>query len=90
MTYGLQVFDASGNTTFDSNVAVGGVCLGFYTVATGGSTWTFSDFVSETGIVLNVGGTSGYISYTTDNSLGYLRFVFGAGSAGLTFALFAK
>lgn len=93
MAFGLKVFDASGNTTFDSTLAVGGVCLGFYTVASGGSTWSFPDFVTETAIAIAAGsGLTGPITeyMTVDHVPGYLRVSFDAVCAGITVVLFAK
>lgn len=92
MTYGLQVMDSAGNITFDSTVATGGVCLGFYTVASGGSTFSFPDFVTETGLVFNSSANGGNVKfgYTTNNSPGYLQFIFDPICAGATVVLFAK
>lgn len=90
MSYGLQIWAASGNLTYDSTLAVGGVCLGFFTIASGGSVFTFPDFITETGVA--IGSRSGISTevYTTDNALGYLRFTFNALCAGATVVLFAK
>lgn len=90
MTQGLQVFNASGVLTFDSNLAVGGVCLGFYTVAAGGSVWSFPDFAGCTGLFLMAGAGFGPYVGTVDTSLGYPRFTFPAITEGMTMVLFAK
>lgn len=77
MTQGLQVFNGSGVCTFDSNVAVGGVCLGFYTIPAAGTTLTFPSMAGATGgVVLHRGG--GKADYTIDVTLGYPRFTFPA------------
>lgn len=86
----LRVRNAAGVIVFDSSMAVGGVPLGFYTVAPGGSTWEFSDFSGAGGYAISAGRTGGGIGYSVDNSLGHLRFVFSALSAGQTVVLFAK
>lgn len=90
MTQGLRVWDASGVLSFDSTQATGGVCLGLYTVAPGGSTWSFPDFASAAGIALNAGSGTGQFIPAVDHDLGYLRFSFPAVCAGQTVALFAK
>lgn len=86
----FKVWDAAGNLTFDSTVAVAGAALGFFTVAGGGSTWTFPDFTSNTGVALLANGNGIGFTYTTDSSLGYLRFIFPAITAGITVVLFAR
>lgn len=86
----FRVRDAQSRVVFDSSLAVGGVPLGFYVVAPGGSTWGFPDFPGAGGYAISAGRTGGYVIYTTDNSQGYLRFVFSALSAGQTVVLFAK
>lgn len=83
MTYGLQVFNASGACTFDSDSAVGGVCLGFFTVAAAGSSWTFPDFAGAVGgVALLAGSGFGAFSYTVDIALGYPRFIFASSASG--------
>ncbi len=85
----LRLWDANtGQLTFDSELAVGGVCLGFYTPPTGGGSITFPDIVGATGFALSAGGRG--TLYTTDNDLGYLRFNFNELTAGSSYALFAK
>lgn len=86
----FRVRDAQRRVVFDSTLAVGGVALGFYTVAPGGSTWEFPDFSGAGGYAISAGRMGGYVNYTTDNSLGHLRFVFHALSEGQTVVLFAK
>lgn len=86
----LRVRNSAGVVVFDSSLAVGGVPLGFFTVAPGGSTWEFPDFSGAGGYAISAGRTGGYVNYTTDNSQGHLRFVFAASSAGQTVVLFAK
>jgi hypothetical protein len=92
MAYGLQVWNSAGTLTFDSTVAIGGVCLGFYTVPSGGGNTTFPEITGATGIVLqaNSGGPINTTLVTTDNTLGYLRFTFDATLVGQTYTLFAK
>ena len=90
MAYGIRVRDAQNRIVFDSSLAVGGVALGFYTVAPGGSTWEFPDYSGAGGYAIAAGRTGGYVNYTTDNSLGHLRFVFHPLSEGQTVVLFAK
>ena len=86
----FRVRDAQSRIVFDSSLAVGGVPLGFYTVAPGGSTWEFPDYSGAGGYAIAAGRTGGYVNYTTDNSLGHLRFVFHPLSEGQTVVLFAK
>lgn len=88
--YALLIRDATNNVVFDSRLAAGGVCLGFYTVASGGSDFTFPDFTASTGVALNTNATVPALLYTVDNDLGYLRFRFHALCAGGTYVLFAK
>jgi len=89
--FGLQVADASGVLKFDSTLATGGVCLGFYTVPVGGGTPSFSQFVTEDGFVMAAGrGVAAVDVVTSDHAPGYLRFVFPAGTAGQTFVLWAR
>ncbi len=90
MTMGIQLWGSTGVLEFDSNVATGGVCLGFFTVAGGGSTWTFPSITGATGIALVAGAGNNGVLYTQDNVLGYLRFIFNSLTAGVTFVLFAK
>lgn len=90
MAYDFTVKDELGRVTFDSSLATGGVVLGFYTVAVGGSTWEFPDFINATGIALHSGRGGASMLYTTDNAPGHLRFVFNPASAGITVVLFAK
>lgn len=90
MSYGLKLWGSSGALTYNSDDAAGGVCLGLYTVASGGSTWTFPDIAGATGVALFAGYGASIPSYTTDSSLGYLRFIFAAAAAGMVVALFAK
>lgn len=91
MSFGLQIFNASGTLTFESPTAAGGVCLGIFTVDPAGSTFTFPSMSGSAGRLLSLAG-GGVFSYTTDNTLGYLRFVipptFLSGSASvMLFAL---
>jgi hypothetical protein len=88
LSFGLQIRDASGNLRFDSTTAIGGVCLGIFLVPAGIQTLTFPLMVGRTGVALGTGAGGG-LSYTTDNSLGYLRFTFNTvGSTNVV--LFAK
>lgn len=90
MAYGIRVRDAQRRVVFDSTLAVGGVPLGFYTVPPGGSIWEFPAYSGAGGYAISAGRTGGYVNYTTDNSPGYLRFVFHPLSEGQTVVLFAK
>ena len=95
MSFVVKLWDTSGNVTFDSDLAVGGVCLGFYTVPSGGGEITFPSY---TGSVVGIGIATGALTtngvttdYTSDTSTyGYLRFSFPAYLAGATYTLFAK
>lgn len=89
MSYGLQVFDASGALTFDSTVAAGGVALGFVTPVSGTLSFSYPDFIGYTGVVLNATGGVPALLVTVDNAVGYLRFTFDALCIGGTYALFA-
>ena len=90
MTYGLQLWDATGALTFDSSLAAGGVCLGLYTISTGGQTISFPDLIGVTGVVLYTGYSTAAPIYTSDSVPGYLRFVFPSLSGGASVVLFAK
>lgn len=90
MANGLRLWDGSANLVFDSTLATGGVCLGFYTVASGGSDFAFTDFVGNTGVAINANPALPALLYTVDNALGYLRFRFDGLCAGGTYLLFAK
>lgn len=77
MSYGLQIFDSSGNLSFDSNVAAGGVCVGFFDVPSSGRVIDFPEFgTGRTGFFITpIGGAGNYYysavwSTTVD---GYLR-----------------
>lgn len=89
---GLRLWDANANLVFDSTLATGGVCLGFFTVATNSSTFTFPSITSATGfaLVAGAGGVAASDYYSTDSTLGYLRFTFNSVVNGTVFALFAK
>lgn len=89
MSYGLQIFNASGALCFDSTAATGGVALGFVSPAPGALSFSYPDFVGYTGIVLNVNAAVPALLVTVDNALGYLRFTFDALCIGGTYALFA-
>lgn len=91
MPYGLQIFDASGNLTFDSTQAAGGVCLGQFAVARGQTnTFTFPDFgAGHQGFVVDdMSGSAG--PYTYDEALGYPRFTFDSNNWGGIVLLFLK
>lgn len=87
---GIKLWNTSGALVFDSTTVIGGICLGFFTVASGGSTYTFPSIAGATGVALTAGSGNNGVLYTSDNSLGYLRFVFNALTVGMTFVLFAK
>ena len=92
MAYGLHIFDSSGNLRFDSTMVAGGVCLGFYTVPTGGGNKYFPAIPGATGFVLmaGFGAPINTTFITIDNVPGYLRFVFSSVLQGFTYAMFAK
>jgi hypothetical protein len=76
MSYGLQVFDASGSLAFDSRTAAGGVCLGIFTVPASGGVFTFPEMGSGLqGYCINFQGKS-IQGMQFDNNLGYPRFTF--------------
>lgn len=87
MAFGLQVFDAAGVLTFDSNAVIGAVCLGRYTVPVGGATYTFPSFPGGTGRFIFAGPVPSN-TYSIDSSLGYPRFIFGGAIAGYDVLLF--
>lgn len=90
MGLGLRVFNSAGVKTFDSQEATGGVCLGFFTVPTGGGSKSFPAFPRAAGYALSAGRSGGYSGCTLDNSQGYLRFTFEEFSQGHVMVLFAK
>jgi len=45
VSFGLQIRNAAGVLTFDSTLAIGGVCLGFITVPGVGGVYNFTDMV---------------------------------------------
>jgi hypothetical protein len=92
MAYGLQLWSGAGVKWFDSTQAVGGVCVGFYTVPTGGGSVSFPDMAGTTGIILHAmtGGPLNSAVANVDYTLGYPRFNFGAVCSGYTFCLFVK
>lgn len=92
MAYGLQIWNASGTLVFDSTAAVGGVCLGFYTVPSGGGSTSFPTITGATGVALAAwsGAPVNSTLIVIDNTLGYLRFTFDTLLVGQTYALFAK
>ena len=89
---GIRLWDANANLVFDSTLATGGICLGFFTVAAGGSTFTFPSITGAAGfaLVAGAGGIAASDYYTTDSALGYLRFTFYPVVSGTVFVLFAK
>jgi len=89
VSVGLQIRDASGNLTFDSLQAVGGVCLGFYSISAAGGSVSFPSITTMSGFAIP-SGAGGPVTFTTDYSLGYLRFNFPAGYGGYNLVLFAK
>jgi hypothetical protein len=86
----LRLWDqTTGALTFDSTLAAGGVCLGFYTVPVGGGEKTFPTLTGVAGIAFAIAGVGA--AYVTDTSTyGYLRFSFPTAAQDRTFALFAK
>lgn len=100
MTFGLQIFDATGNNTvFDSNAASGGVCIGFVTVPaapypyTAVTSLTYPDFgPGHTGFILNpfAGPAACDSGFSYDNNLGYPRFNFAGASYDRSVMLFIK
>lgn len=89
MTIGLKIRQ-NDIVTFDSSLAAGGVCLGIFTVASGGSNFDFPEFPSAQGIALVTGSAGIAFVYSVNYVPGYLRFVFPGICAGQTVALFAK
>jgi hypothetical protein len=89
MAFGLQIWDESGNLMFDSTLAVGGVSLGTFAVLLAGQTFTFPTMIGRTGFLMPAGG-AGINGYTSDNSLGYLRFVFPPADYTRVVSLFAR
>lgn len=90
MSFGIQIFNQNGTLSFDSTLATGGVCLGFFTVPAGGTVYNFTDYIGAVGIALNSGQGRQALVYTTDSAPGYLRFLFPAAAAGSVVVLFAK
>lgn len=88
----LIIRSDTGSVKFDSRLAVGGVCLGLYTVASGGSVFAFNGMgPGLQGVALNLAGKGvPAAAYTYDNSLGHPRFTFAGGASGMTVALFVK
>lgn len=88
----LILREPSGLVKFDSRLAVGGVCLGIFTIPPGGTVFTFENTgpnlqgtsINPTGEGVPAAG------YSYDNTAGYPRFTFTALAAGLTVALFVK
>ena len=80
MADGLRIWNAAGNLTFDSTLAVGGVLVAIVTVPYAGGIYTFPSYpASMTGVVVS----SGYRFYgdpwvqaVYDTALGYPRFTF--------------
>lgn len=89
MAYGLQLMNASGTVVFDTNTATGGVCVGRYSVATTGSSFTFPAYAGRTnGRFIYANGVPGP-AYSFDTTLGYPRFNFdGNGFAAYDVLLF--
>ena len=89
MSYGVILRDSIGNVTFDSTLATGGVCLGFFTPVSGALEFAFPDFIGHTGAVVNANVVTPALLVTVDNALGYLRFTFSSFCIGGTYILFA-
>lgn len=88
----LILREATGRVKFDSRRAVGGICLGIFTVGAGGSTFSFNGMgTGLRGIALNpVGAGVPAAAFSYTEALGYPQFKFTAGAAGMTVALFVK
>lgn len=78
MTYGLKLWDASGNVTFDSTLAAGGVPIALHTVASGASpVYSWPSLAGRTIKGLTFAGN--YASqFTIDYALGYPRISYAA------------
>lgn len=96
MPHGLQVYNAAGVLTFDSALATGGVCLGFFTIPAqvANTEFTFPEYgPGRTGFMINTvqnGESIDHTNFSFDNALGYPRFSFAYTYFARTVLLFIK
>lgn len=93
MIFGLQILNPSGNITFDSRQAIGGVCLGILQVPSTGGVYTYPSLgPGRTGFVINAAGGqySNGDGFSYDSLLGYPRFTFSDLNRTRTVAIFVK
>lgn len=78
MSFGLILRDDSGNVTFDSTLAVGGVPIALHTVASGASpVYSWPSLAGRAIKALTFAGNYGS-QFTIDYSLGYPRISYAA------------
>ncbi len=84
MPVGLRIRNPANNAlVFDSTAAVGGVCMGMYSLPNPNMILSYPELgPGHLGIALNAGGDR--VWYTYDNDLGYPRFSFPYGSSQVT------
>lgn len=90
MDFGLRIWDSSGNLTFDSTTAVGGVCLGFITVPGTGGVYDFPDLTGCAGGLAIPNALYGWDSDYTVSLSPYLSFSFPNTGQVRPMALFAR
>lgn len=78
MGIGLQVFNAQGDIQFDSQICMGGVCLGIIAIPVAGATYVFPAMPNDRAGKVIFADTSTR-TWTYDTALGYPRFIFTAG-----------
>jgi hypothetical protein len=86
MGQGLQVFNASGGLTFDSENVSGGMCVGIVLIPVGGAVYTFPSFAGRTAFAMAADGYKG-LQWTVDYP-GYPRLNFQAQSRATRVAMF--
>ena len=99
MGQGLQLFYDNGVVMFDSDVAIGGVCLGFFVIPAAPYPFTATTNVDFPGFAVNrigfvvspiCGLDSVGANYTYTTAPGYPRFVFDGSSFERNLMLFLK
>jgi hypothetical protein len=88
VSYGLQIYNASGGLVYDSTTAPAGVVANVLTVAASSApTYTFPAFAGYTLRLVYTNGGAGLWGYTVDYALGYPRVVFSSAGGSREFLL---
>lgn len=89
MSYGLKVWDSSGDVTFDSTLAVGGCLMEIVSSSTSSSVVkTYPNFAGRSAFAVLTTWLRYSVIPTIDYALGYPRLTIPVTSADVKFAVF--